>query len=77
MAEAGLGAVEHPLLGAAVELAGGDGMVLTGRLSLRAQPWLADHAIGGTVLVPGTAFLEMAVAAGEAAGVRAGRGAER
>ncbi|MDF5759388.1 type I polyketide synthase, partial [Spongiactinospora sp. TRM90649] len=40
---AGLGAVDHPLLGAAVPLAGGDGVVLTGRLSVAAQPWLADH----------------------------------
>ena len=36
----------HPLLGAAVELADGGGLVLTGRLSLDAQPWLADHARG-------------------------------
>nr|WP_062342606.1 type I polyketide synthase [Herbidospora sakaeratensis] len=61
---AGLGSVGHPLLGAAVELAGGEGLVLTGRLSLRAQPWLADHAVGGTVLLPGTAFVEFAVRAG-------------
>ncbi|MGN9788879.1 type I polyketide synthase [Nonomuraea sp. ZG12] len=61
---AGLGAVGHPLLGAAVDLAGGDGVVLTGRLSLRAQPWLGDHAVGGTVLLPGTAFVEFAVRAG-------------
>jgi malonyl CoA-acyl carrier protein transacylase/acyl carrier protein len=61
---AGLGAVGHPLLGAAVELAGGQGVVLTGRLSLRAQPWLGDHAVGGTVLLPGTAFVEFAVRAG-------------
>ena len=43
----GLGAVGHPLLGAAVELAGGGGLVLTGRLSVRSQPWLADHAVAG------------------------------
>ena len=61
---AGLGAVGHPLLGAAVELAGGEGVVLTGRLSLRSQPWLGDHAVGGTVLLPGTAFVEFAVRAG-------------
>ncbi|HEV2636989.1 MAG TPA: SDR family NAD(P)-dependent oxidoreductase [Actinocrinis sp.] len=61
---AGLGAVGHPLLGAAVDLAGGEGVVLTGRVSLRAQPWLGDHAVGGTVLLPGTAFVEFAVRAG-------------
>ena len=64
----GLGATGHPLLGAAVELAGSEGYMFTGRLSLRAQPWLADHAVAGTVLLPGTAFVEMAVQAGNAAG---------
>ena len=45
---AGLGTVGHPLLGAVVELAGDKGLVLTGRLSVQAHPWLADQAIGGT-----------------------------
>jgi mycoketide-CoA synthase len=66
-AAAGLGAVSHPLLDATVELAGG-GLVLTGRLSLAAQPWLADHAVAGRVLVPGTAFVELAISAGDQAG---------
>jgi acyl transferase domain-containing protein len=43
----GLGAVGHPLLGAAVELAGADGLVLTGLMSVRSHPWLADHAVAG------------------------------
>jgi acyl carrier protein len=42
--------------------------VLTGRISVRLQPWLADHVVGGQVLVPGTALLELAVRAGDAAG---------
>ncbi len=54
----------HPLVGAAVSLAGGEGLVLTGRLSLRTQPWLADHTVMGGVLVPGTAFVELALYAG-------------
>ncbi|MGW1507202.1 SDR family NAD(P)-dependent oxidoreductase, partial [Streptomyces mirabilis] len=63
----GLGqtAVDHPLLGAAVTLAGADTAVLTGRLSLRSQPWLADHVISGVTLLPGTAFVELAVRAGD------------
>ena len=65
---AGLGAVGHPLLGAGVELAGGEGYLLTGLLSVRAQPWLADHVVAGTVLLPGTAFVEMAIRAGDPAG---------
>ncbi|MEU7191700.1 SDR family NAD(P)-dependent oxidoreductase [Streptomyces sp. NPDC045369] len=64
----GLGAVGHPLLGAAVELAGGAGLVCTGRLSVRTHPWLADHAVGGVVLLPGTGFVELAVCAGDQAG---------
>src|SRR5207302_1305903 len=59
---------EHPLLGAAVELAGRDEWLLSGRLSLETHPWLADHAVLDTVLVPGTAFVELALAAGAKAG---------
>ncbi|MBE1502215.1 acyl transferase domain-containing protein/D-arabinose 1-dehydrogenase-like Zn-dependent alcohol dehydrogenase [Amycolatopsis lexingtonensis] len=65
---AGLTDAGHPLLAATLPLAGGDGIVLTGRLSLATQPWLADHAVLGTVLVPGTAFVELAVRAGDQAG---------
>lgn len=65
---AGLGAAHHPLLTAAVSVANSDGLLLTGRLSRRTHPWLADHAVRGTVLLPGTAFLELAVRAGDEAG---------
>ncbi|MEW2119618.1 SDR family NAD(P)-dependent oxidoreductase, partial [Streptomyces sp. NPDC005474] len=61
----GLRPMEHPLLGAAVELAGGDGLLLTGEVSLSTHPWLADHRIGGTVLFPATAFIELAIRAGD------------
>ncbi|MFD5438072.1 SDR family NAD(P)-dependent oxidoreductase, partial [Kitasatospora sp. NPDC127067] len=64
----GQSAADHPLLGATVALAGGDEVLLTGRLSLATQPWLADHAVLGRVLVPGTAFVEMALRAGEQVG---------
>nr|AAX98192.1 polyketide synthase type I [Streptomyces aizunensis] len=68
VASAGLGAAEHPLLGAAVELPDSDGLLLTGRLSLLSHPWLADHAVAGTVLLPGTAFVELALHAGQRVG---------
>ncbi|MEU5424829.1 SDR family NAD(P)-dependent oxidoreductase [Streptomyces olivoreticuli] len=68
VASAGLGAADHPLLGAVVSLADADGLVLTGRLSLRTHPWLADHAVLGTVVVPGTALVELAVRAGDQVG---------
>ncbi|MFC9887564.1 SDR family NAD(P)-dependent oxidoreductase [Streptomyces pilosus] len=58
----------HPLLGAMVALPGSDGLVLTGRLSQRTQPWLADHLILDTPLLPGTAFVELAAHAGELTG---------
>ncbi|MFD2768670.1 polyketide synthase dehydratase domain-containing protein, partial [Micromonospora eburnea] len=32
-----------------------------GTISTATHPWLADHAITGTVLLPGTAFLELAL----------------
>ncbi|MFF9819864.1 SDR family NAD(P)-dependent oxidoreductase, partial [Streptomyces sp. NPDC014006] len=60
----GLGIAGHPLLGAAVELAGTDTHLFTGLLSLQSHPWLADHAVAGTVLLPGTGFLELALQAG-------------
>ncbi|WP_228774853.1 type I polyketide synthase [Streptomyces sp. NRRL B-1677] len=65
---AGLGAADHPLLGAAIATADSDGVLLTGLLSLDSHPWLADHAVNGTVLLPGTAFVELAVRAGDEAG---------
>ncbi|MFJ7996409.1 type I polyketide synthase [Streptomyces sp. NPDC096310] len=65
---AGLTPAGHPLLGATLEPAAGGGPVFTGRLSLRSHPWLAYHAVGGTVLFPGTGFLELALHAGSYVG---------
>ncbi|MFI1736030.1 SDR family NAD(P)-dependent oxidoreductase [Streptomyces acidicola] len=64
----GLAAAEHPLLGAAVTVAGSDTLLLTSRLSVRTHPWLADHVVAGAVVVPGTAFVELALQAGDRAG---------
>ncbi|SHN07905.1 type I polyketide synthase, partial [Actinacidiphila paucisporea] len=62
----GLGqqAANHPFLGASVHLPDGAAL-FTGRISLADHPWLADHAVGETVLLPGTAFVELALHAGE------------
>ncbi|MEU5209035.1 type I polyketide synthase [Streptomyces sp. NPDC020742] len=65
---AGLEAAGHPLLGASVPLAGSDGALFTGLLSADRQPWLADHALDGTLLFPGTGFLELALQAGARTG---------
>ncbi len=67
-AELGLESANHPLLGAAVAVQGSDSVLVTGRLSLRSHPWLADHVVGGVVLLPGTAFVEMAIRAGDEVG---------
>ncbi|MCX5338610.1 type I polyketide synthase [Streptomyces atratus] len=64
----GLGSADHPLLGTAVALADEDTVLFTGRLSLRTHPWLAEHEIMGSVLLPGTAFVELAVRAGDQVG---------
>jgi acyl transferase domain-containing protein/surfactin synthase thioesterase subunit/acyl carrier protein len=68
----GLAPVEHPLLGAALRPAGGeDGWLFTGRLSVESHPWLRDHAAMGSVLMPGTGFVELALAVGERVGSEA------
>ncbi|GAA3035695.1 type I polyketide synthase [Actinokineospora globicatena] len=65
---AGLGGADHPLLGAMVSLAGSDGLLLTGRLSSSTEDWLAQHRVHGSALLPGTAFVDLALRAGEQVG---------
>ena len=65
---AGLDSARHPLLGAGVPLADSDGVLFTGRVSARSHPWFADHAVAGTLLLPGTALVELAVHAGAEVG---------
>ncbi|MFI6640456.1 type I polyketide synthase [Streptomyces sp. NPDC050504] len=65
---AGLEPAGHPLLGAAVALAGTEGHLFTGRLSVRSHPWLAHHTALGTPVLPGGAFVELAVRAGDHVG---------
>ncbi|MGH3699982.1 MAG: type I polyketide synthase, partial [Pseudonocardiaceae bacterium] len=61
----GLGTVEHPLLGAVVGLAVGDGVVFTAGLSLATHPWLADLVVSGTTVVAGAVLVELAIRAGD------------
>jgi acyl transferase domain-containing protein/NAD(P)-dependent dehydrogenase (short-subunit alcohol dehydrogenase family)/acyl carrier protein len=68
MAGAGLESAEHPLLAAAVPLAEERGWLFSGRLSLQTHPWLGDHMAAGVVLLPGTAFTELALSAGARVG---------
>jgi acyl transferase domain-containing protein/NADPH:quinone reductase-like Zn-dependent oxidoreductase/acyl carrier protein len=58
----------HPFLSTAISVADSGGRMLVGRLSVQAQPWLADHAVYGATVFPGTAFVELATRAGEEVG---------
>ena len=64
---AGLTEAGHPLLAAATELPDGS-IVLTGRLTSDTAPWLPDHAVLGSVILPGTALADLALHAAAAAG---------
>ncbi|MFD0381293.1 type I polyketide synthase, partial [Streptomyces sp. NPDC127112] len=65
---AGLRPAGHPMLGAVLTLTDGEGVLLTGRVSLATHPWLAGHRVLGTPLLPGTALVELAVRAGDQVG---------
>ncbi|MEU7046771.1 type I polyketide synthase, partial [Streptomyces varsoviensis] len=60
LAAAGLEPVDHPFLRAEMPLGDAGALVLTGRLSVNRQPWLADHVVLGTPILPGTGFLALA-----------------
>ncbi|MEU1488454.1 type I polyketide synthase [Streptomyces sp. NPDC005752] len=68
VSSAGLKPLDHAMLSSAMGLAGTDGVVLTGRVSIETHPWLADHAVWGSVLLPGTAFVELALQAADQVG---------
>ncbi|MEU6957277.1 SDR family NAD(P)-dependent oxidoreductase [Streptomyces sp. NPDC045714] len=59
---------DHPLAATVERLADGDGALLTGLLSRSTAPWIQDHAVAGDVLLPGTAFVELLLRAGEQVG---------
>lgn len=58
----------HPFLRSATSTADDDGLLLSGLLSLGGHPWLAGHVVLGAVLLPATAFVDMAVHAGDRVG---------
>ncbi|WP_144070231.1 type I polyketide synthase, partial [Nonomuraea indica] len=64
----GLAPAGHPLLGATVPLAQDGGTVITGRLSTRSHPWLADHVVAGALVIPAAVFAELALHAAAHAG---------
>ncbi|QDY80458.1 type I polyketide synthase [Streptomyces qinzhouensis] len=68
LAAAGLRSAGHPLLRGELSLADGGRQVFTGRLTPGALPWLADHTVAGTPVLPGAALVELALHAGDRVG---------
>ncbi|WP_231156522.1 type I polyketide synthase [Streptomyces sp. CNZ748] len=65
------GTSDHPLLDAVIDLpddAEHGGIVGSGRLSAERHPWLADHVVHGTAVVPAAVPAELAVWAAHKAG---------
>ncbi|CAM5434753.1 Acyl transferase domain-containing protein/acyl carrier protein OS=Streptomyces griseomycini OX=66895 GN=FHS37_007789 PE=4 SV=1 [Streptomyces griseomycini] len=65
---AGLGRVDHPLLAAVTELPDSERLVFSGRLSPRTHPWLTDYRLLDTPVLPGTAYVDLALRAGDHVG---------
>ncbi|MEV5647450.1 type I polyketide synthase [Nocardia sp. NPDC052254] len=63
-APAAPGSDGHPVLTGVVQVAGKDEWMLSGRLSRRTHPWLADHASYGVMVVSSTTLVELLLAAG-------------
>jgi NADPH:quinone reductase-like Zn-dependent oxidoreductase/acyl carrier protein len=63
----GLTQVDHPVLRTMAGVPGGE-RVFSGRLSVTTQPWLADHVIAGSVLIPAAALAELVIRAGDEIG---------
>nr|VFK36790.1 MAG: Acyl transferase domain-containing protein [Candidatus Kentron sp. SD]VFK40418.1 MAG: Acyl transferase domain-containing protein [Candidatus Kentron sp. SD] len=64
---AALGSSIHPLLGRRLDLADADDRIrFEAQIDLWSVPYLIDHRVFDTVVVPGTAYLEMGLAAGRA-----------
>ncbi|MFE9683955.1 SDR family NAD(P)-dependent oxidoreductase [Streptomyces sp. NPDC006285] len=64
----GLREAAHPLLGTGVELPESGSVVYTARLGADTQPWLADHTLLGTALLPGAALMDLTGWAGRQSG---------
>ncbi|MGH3880716.1 MAG: SDR family NAD(P)-dependent oxidoreductase, partial [Actinophytocola sp.] len=64
----GIEPAAHPILGGSVALADSDELLFTGRLSASAHPWLAEHVVQGATIVPGSAFVELALRAADEVG---------
>ncbi|MFF1906128.1 amino acid adenylation domain-containing protein [Kitasatospora sp. NPDC058218] len=63
---AGLDDTDHPLLGGVVRIAGTETAVFTTVVAPEEPAWVQDHQIMGTVLMPGTAYIEAMRSAADA-----------
>lgn len=64
----GLDTTDHPLLAAFLPDARSGALTATASISVRTQPWLADHVVAGAILFPGTGFVELAIRIGTEVG---------
>ncbi|MFG2653539.1 SDR family NAD(P)-dependent oxidoreductase, partial [Streptomyces sp. NPDC048436] len=55
----GQAAAGHPMLGAVLDLPDRHTTLFTGQISLTTHPWLTDHTIHDTPLLPATAILDL------------------
>ncbi|WP_044362956.1 type I polyketide synthase [Streptomyces natalensis] len=53
----------HPLLGRRLDLAGGDGIRFDSTVGVPTTPWLRDHRVFQSVVLPGVAYQELAFSA--------------
>ncbi|GHH95657.1 type I polyketide synthase [Streptomyces capillispiralis] len=67
----GLAPAEHPLLGAAVTVAGAGQTLFTSRLAAHTHSWLTDSRVHGAAVLPPSALAELAVRAGDEVGLTA------
>ncbi|WP_428836488.1 type I polyketide synthase [Streptomyces cheonanensis] len=67
----GMAATGHPLLGAAVTVAGSDETLFSSRLSPHTHPWLTAHTAGGPAVLPPAALAELASRAADEVGCTA------
>ncbi|MEU4345673.1 SDR family NAD(P)-dependent oxidoreductase [Nocardia sp. NPDC023852] len=68
VSRAGLIPPGHPVLGASVSMAGRDEWLFTGRLMPEAHPWLAEHVVFGSAVVPAAVWVDAALSVGARVG---------
>ncbi|MEU5840116.1 SDR family NAD(P)-dependent oxidoreductase, partial [Streptomyces diacarni] len=65
----GLNPTHHRFLSAHIDLSEEEGSLYTGTVSVKAHPWLGDHSVHHTPVLPATAFIELALHAAHHVGL--------